>query len=106
MADREQLARLKLGPAVWNAWKARQPSDFVADISYAFLSEIALAHYDLAKVDLNHAFLRRCSLLQANLREANLDHTSAFDCSFTQADLSDVAALRQAITERQPANTR
>jgi uncharacterized protein YjbI with pentapeptide repeats len=56
MANQQHLDLLKLGAATWNAWKATQPADFVADLSDVFLENAVLAQCDLRTADFRAAF--------------------------------------------------
>ena len=61
MANPEDLARLRMGIAAWNAWRNLH-ADLDADLSEA----------DLSRMDLREADLARTNLEGANLSGANL----------------------------------
>lgn len=88
MANQQHLELLQRGAATWNAWKATQPPDFVADLSAVSLENAVLAQYDLRNADFRTALLWRCSLLGADLHGADLRRDPFWQRSFTQTNLS------------------
>jgi len=88
MANQQHLDLLKLGAATWNAWKATQPPDFVADLSDVFLENTVLAQCDLRNADFRATHFWRCSLIGADFHGADLRQAHFWQCSLTQANLS------------------
>jgi hypothetical protein len=82
MANEEQLAILRQGVEVWNAW--REHSDVRPDLSGADLREAVLR-----QVDLNKAELSRVILTKANLSRANLSHANLGDANLSGAILRE-----------------
>jgi hypothetical protein len=66
MANEEQVALLKQGSEVWNAWRRENPK---AEID---LSRARLRHAYLYKADLRNADLRNADLRNADLQGAYL----------------------------------
>lgn len=105
MANEEQLALLKQGVEVWNAWREKNP-DIEINLSGADLREIDLyianlSGADLRQAQLEEAFLSEADLSKAILIRANLRSSYFNDADFSQADLSQAdfsrAKLRGAI---------
>jgi pentapeptide repeat protein len=69
MADDAQLARIKEGYIVWNAWRTENPDEV-----------------DLSQADLQGGNVIRANLANANLRGINLRGASARDTDFRGAD--------------------
>lgn len=88
MAKQQHLEVFRTGAAAWNAWKATQRADFVADLSDLFLENAILTPYDLRNADLRTAFLWRCSLLETDMQGIDLRQAHLWQCSLTQANLS------------------
>jgi hypothetical protein len=85
MANSEQLAVLKRGVTVWNAWRDAHR-----------LREVDLTHADLSRADLAHANLfwanlTEASLSRANLRGANLCMIRLGGADLSGADLSETS---------------
>ncbi len=104
MANEEQVALLKQGSEVWNAWRKENPdveidlsgSDFMlANLSYADLSHTDLGQTNLSHADLSHADLGHTNLSYANLIYANCTLTILCATHLDSADLSE-ATLDQA----------
>ena len=71
MADEAQLAVLKQGADVWNAWRAAH-SGTPADLANASLRGLDLARANLAGADCRKADFRGTILSGATLTDANL----------------------------------
>lgn len=78
MANQEQVALLKQGAVLWNAWRVRN-LDVRPDLSQADLSKINLSGANLHGADLSGANLHGTDLSGADLSGANLSvvHLSA-----------------------------
>jgi hypothetical protein len=97
MANEEQLALLRQGADVWNAWMEDNP-EVKLDLSGAELPGAQLAGFKLTGAELTNAALwianlRGAHLSEANLSEANLGnaHLIEADCdkaNFSFADLT------------------
>src|SRR6266571_6499670 len=91
MANEGQLALLRQGRAVWNAWRKRN-RDTKVDLSDTNLQGVDLEEVDFRRVDLSYTDLRGTDLMWANLREAdlrgaNLSQTSLRNAYLQEADL-------------------
>jgi hypothetical protein len=71
MANEEQVALLKQGSEVWNAWRRENPKAEI-DLSRARLRHAYLYKADLHNADLRNADLRNADLRNADLRNADL----------------------------------
>jgi uncharacterized protein YjbI with pentapeptide repeats len=72
MASDEDLARLRQGVDVWNAWRAQNPESR-ADLVGANLSGDDLGRANLWRADLHFANLSGTVLRLADLSQANLE---------------------------------
>ncbi|GEM_PF-842496 len=84
MANEEQVALLKQGSKVWNAWREEH---FEVDID---LSQADLSQADLSQADLRLADLRSANLNKARLRSAKLASAKLCSADLCSADLSYV----------------
>jgi uncharacterized protein YjbI with pentapeptide repeats len=82
MAAPDHLKRIRMGVAVWNAWRDSHP-DLDADLTGADLSRM-----DISEVDLTRAFLTEADLTNAVLRWANLKRAHLNKAKLAEADLS------------------
>lgn len=92
MADEAQVALLKEGPQVWNAWRADQP-DATVDLSNGALRGLDLTGADLLGADLQRADLRGAVLKGANLAGARLEGANLFKAILDETDLSNTSLL-------------
>ncbi len=97
MANEQQVALLKQGISVWNAWRAAHPEAAV-DLSGGALRGLDLTGADLSAADLTGADLRGgilsgASLVGASLRGANLFKAMLDGADLDQADLSGAQFL-------------
>jgi uncharacterized protein YjbI with pentapeptide repeats len=102
MANPEHLELLRQGVVVWNAWRAKDPSNVPdlrqadlgqadlgqADLSQADLSRANLGVANLSRANLSYAILRETILLEADLGQANLRGASLGGANLRGADLS------------------
>ncbi len=95
MADSRQVARLKRGVKVWNAWRKRSPA-VRPDLSRALLIDLELRGANLAGANLERAILRGATLSGANLTRANLRRADLRTASLRRAKL-DHADLSGAV---------
>ena len=86
MADEEQVALLKQGGEVWNAW--RKAIDVVPTLSGADLARANLTGADLRGADLSRADLGDADLRGANLSGANLSGANLHGANLNHAILS------------------
>jgi Ion channel/Pentapeptide repeats (8 copies) len=97
MADQQQLALLKRGVEVWNAWRAQHPDALVdlsgADLASANLQNVNLSHAHLESADLSGAHLFGAQLVGAKLNAAKLN-----DADLGWADLTDASLLTAEIS--------
>lgn len=107
MANEEQLAILKQGVKVWNAWRQQLPDKSVdlanakldglnlkgVDFYRANLDGASLIETNLIRANLVHADLYQANLRRASLNEANLQNADLRGASFVQAQLNG-ASLR------------
>lgn len=82
MANEEQVALLRQGSEVWNAWREEH---FEVDID---LSQADLSQADLSQADLRFADLRSANLNNARLRSAKLSSAYLSYANLSFADLS------------------
>ena len=75
MANKEQLARLKMGVEVWNRWRKENPRIEI-DLREADLNESNLIDADFGYADLRGAKIGEANLLGVNLLKANLAKTN------------------------------
>jgi uncharacterized protein YjbI with pentapeptide repeats len=87
MANDEDLARLRQGAAVWNAWA--QNLERRADLSGANLIEADLRGAVLCEANLREAALNEARLHAANLHGANLREAILYGAALTRTDLTD-----------------
>jgi|HubBroStandDraft_1064217.scaffolds.fasta_scaffold00043_66 hypothetical protein len=87
MANAEQLAQLKQGPAAWNEWRKRHPRVPV-DLSGADLLDGNLVHANLFGANLRGANLARARLAEADLSEADLAGATLARADLGKANLS------------------
>jgi Pentapeptide repeats (8 copies) len=87
MANREHLARLQQGVAVWNEWREAN-HDIQPDLSGASLDGAHLVGINLSSAMLQHANLGGAKLRGAKLVEAKLQEASLCEADLTGADLS------------------
>ena len=80
MANDEDLARIRQGAAVWNAWRTqnREPMD---------LSDATLFEANLEGADLYQAYLAKANLSRAHLAKANLIDAQLGEANFSGANL-------------------
>ncbi len=79
MADPEQLALLKQGVDVWNAWRQEKNWEIIPDLRQADLQEADFRGADLFGTSLEEANLQGAILIDANFSRAILiDADSAF----------------------------
>ena len=71
MANKEDLARVRLGAVIWNTWRIENQRSPV-DLGGAHLESANLSWMDLREVNLGGANLRGANLEGANLEGANL----------------------------------
>ena len=99
MANQKQVDLLRMGVAVWNAWREKHPGvrpDLrEASLRNASLREANLHDADLYKADLRFADLRLANLSSANLRSANIRSADLREANLREANLSE-ANLRDA----------
>jgi uncharacterized protein YjbI with pentapeptide repeats len=91
MADEEQVARLKQGADVWNAW--RDEVQIVPDLDRAMLAGCRLSGANLSGAILFQAALMRTVATDANFINSFLDHSD-----FTAADLADANLSNASLT--------
>jgi len=91
MANEEQLAILRQGVDVWNAWR-EEPENEDVKID---LRDANLGGANLGGANLRHANLGGANLRHANLRHANLDSAILFSANLRHANL-DSAILSSA----------
>jgi uncharacterized protein YjbI with pentapeptide repeats len=105
MADAEQLAILRKGSEVWNAWRTHNPDVEInlesADLNSLNLEWVNLADANLERADLSctcmsHAILVRAKLQRANLAHASLDHANMAHAHLEKANLA-FASLEEAM---------
>ncbi len=82
MANKSQLARLKKGVNVWNAWREKNPEVDI-DLSGADLSRADLSGADLTRADLVGATLTRATLSGATLSRADLSGADLIQVEFS-----------------------
>jgi pentapeptide repeat protein len=87
MANDEDVARLRQGVDVWNAWRAQNLEAWV-NLSEANLSGADLWKADLSGAYLDRADLRLADLSEADLRGANLSEANLNNAYLDGADLS------------------
>ncbi len=91
MADAEQLAILKEGVELWNAWREQNPKEAIeldaVDLSNTNLESINLSGANLEGADLSNTCLDRANLVRARLRRANLAHASLENANLAHAHL-------------------
>jgi pentapeptide repeat protein len=111
MANEEQLAILRQGVDVWNAWRRADPqvrpnlrradlrradlngAHLRADLWEADLSEADLSGADLRRADLSGAHLRGADLSEAVLQGADLSGAITGGTIFAATNLSNVKGL-------------
>lgn len=86
MPDPGHLALLKGGAAIWNPWRADNPT-VVPDLRDANLVRAALAGADLHGARLDRARLIRAKLQAANLSEAVLEDATLIEADLSRAEL-------------------
>jgi hypothetical protein len=101
MADQEQVAILKRGVDVWNAWRAKHPeitpdlsgakysnsNFFRANFKGAKLADVEFGRAVLSGADFEGADLSRASLYNADLSHANLRGANLHDVNLRGANL-------------------
>jgi hypothetical protein len=97
MADKKQLAILKRGVEVWNAWR-KENQGICPDLRKTNLSGADLRNADLSETNLSGAFLHQADLSGADLSEANLSgrHLRGRRSHKPRDDLTPGAFLRYA----------
>lgn len=86
MANQEQLAILKQGVKVWNAWREDNPT-ITIDLSNANFSKANLSEANFTRARLNKADFSGASLTRAELSEANLSAALLSEVDFSEANL-------------------
>jgi len=103
MANKEHLARLKLGVDAWNRWRdinheiqpsLRRANLTGADLAGADLAGADLAGADLSRANLSRANLSRAYLLGADLAGADLGGANLFAAILTGAHLAGANLVR------------
>ena len=92
MANPEQLAILRQGAKVWNAWRddwcnSSSTDPFEADIFKLNLSGATLSETDLSEVQLSGTDLSGANFYGTNLYGASLGHANLFQANLTEAFL-------------------
>ncbi len=87
MANEEQVALLKQGSEVWNAWRKENP-EIEIDLRTADLSQADLRFADLRSAKLSNARLRSAKLSAAKLCSADLSFANLSFADLSFADLS------------------
>ena len=91
MANEEQLAILRQGVDVWNAWRSMNPTtrpDLIsADLQGMTLPDIDLYYADLRRANLQRTDLQRANLALADLSEAILEWADLQEANLQGADL-------------------
>src|SRR4051812_20918609 len=87
MADEEQLAILKQGSEVWNAWRQKQ-YDSEIDLREAYLIGADLIRANLIGADLDGTNLGRTNLSDADLSGADLNGSMLYETILADVDLS------------------
>jgi uncharacterized protein YjbI with pentapeptide repeats len=87
MANEEQLAVLREGSDVWNAWRAKNRRVRV-DLAGAYLRNAGLFEANLSRTRLSRAILWDANLFGARLVGADLTEASLFGTSLIEANLS------------------
>jgi hypothetical protein len=87
MANKEQLAILKQGVEVWNAWREENP-DIEIDLSQAHLRKANLRSANLREADLSNTNLSQAELLESTLKHADLHGANLNEADLHGADLS------------------
>ena len=88
MANDEQLAILKQGVDVWNAWRKENP-DVEIDLSGAYLIRVDLNEADLFRADLRRAYLSGANLNGVNLTQATLSRANLSGATISEGDLTE-----------------
>ncbi|MFH7242027.1 MAG: pentapeptide repeat-containing protein [Spirulina sp.] len=118
MANQEQVALLKQGIKVWNAWRDGNPDVEIdlrfadltavgliaaklsyADLSYADLSYAKLSYANLSEADLSYADLSYADLSYANLSEADLSYAKLRSANLSEANLSEANLSKANLSE-------
>lgn len=89
MADDTQLARIRGGAEVWNAWRAENVDKI--DLSQADLRECGIIRANLANANLRGVNLRGASAVDADLRGADLAQAYFNPTDLRGADLRSVS---------------
>jgi len=89
MANEEQLAILRQGVDVWNAWREKPKNEIVViDLSYANLSRANLSRANLDGANLIGTNLGGTNLSDANLSDANLRGSYLWNANLIGANLT------------------
>jgi uncharacterized protein YjbI with pentapeptide repeats len=87
MANDAQVALIKQGTEIWNAWRKENPSAAI-DLRRAYLEDIDLPNVNLSNADLYWAYLRNAQLSGANLSHAQLEIIDLSKADLQGANLS------------------
>ncbi|PZO47510.1 MAG: hypothetical protein DCF15_18940 [Phormidesmis priestleyi] len=92
VANKQHLALLKQGIAIWNDWRQKnpkiQPDLTQANFEGENLDGANLNDADLTAANLQGAYLTRSSLERANLENADLEGAYLVETNFKQANLT------------------
>ena len=92
MADREHLAKLRLGTDAWNNWVEKL--DLIPDLSGARLANSDLRNANLKDAQLHKADLRGTDLSRATLRAADLTEAKLQGATLRRVSLSGATLHR------------
>ncbi|MBW4484384.1 MAG: pentapeptide repeat-containing protein [Tildeniella torsiva UHER 1998/13D] len=87
MANEEQVALLRQGSKVWNAWR-KENSGIEIDLESAKLTGVNLSFADLRAANLEYADLRAANLTYADLSKAYLNSTNLNNADLNEANLT------------------
>ena len=97
VADKEQIAKLIEGVAVWNAWREAN-SNVRVELSKANLSGVVISGANLIKANVRGAILSDAWLVEANLSEADLWNANLSEAIVLDANLTGANRSRANLT--------